>query len=98
MRVPPPRVSASAPPTLPGSQENKGFLLLHLEKGGLSYRPGPCGGCVTGQGPQGDRAFITRAGSRRGPGINVQEYFSPASPHHHPDLKGQPGGLAQSSH
>lgn len=38
-------------PTLPGSQENKGFpLSLHQEKGDLSHTPGPCGGCVTGQG------------------------------------------------
>ena len=26
------------------------------------------------------------------------EYLSPTSPHHHPDLRGQLGGLAQSSH
>lgn len=67
-------------PFLPGSQENKAFpLSLHSEKGILSRTPGPCGGCVTGQGLRGDRAL--NGGSRRGVETLRSGILNPASPH-----------------
>lgn len=45
----------------------------------MSHTPGPCGGCVTGQGLRGDRAL--NGGSRRELETLSSGIFNPASPH-----------------
>lgn len=96
-RVPPqPRwVSASAPHCV-GSQENKvspsspgekGLVPSSRAMGRMGHWPGsPRGQC------------ILNGGSRRGLLKLCSGYLSPTSPHHRRDLRGQLGGLAQSSH
>lgn len=72
------------PPLPPGE---KGLVPSSRAMGRMGHWPGsPRGQC------------ILNGGSRRGLLKLCSGYLSPTSPHHRRDLRGQLGGLAQSSH
>lgn len=72
-------------PSLPPGE--KGLVPSSRAMGRMGHWPGsPMGQC------------ILNGGSRRGLLKLCSGYLSPISPHHHPDPRGQLGGLALSSH